>query len=207
VVYRSGTFSVAGTSASRTLLGMVILLAMGIAGCSTMGGPHGSSGGLRRFYLTKTTFQGNAAMTACGAGYHMASRFEILDVGVLDYDAGTGLTTDDSGSGPPSRPSRGEPIGPAGWVRTGRPSRFTEASPAGSASTNCGAWSSSSHEAYGTIAYLVDRFGDERGAAVGPWGGEAQSCDQQFHVWCVGNGAPREPASSDEESHHHRHPE
>lgn len=209
MVYRSRTPTVALTSASRRLLGIMIPVAIGVAGCSLTGGMRGSSTALRRFYLTKATSQGNAAMTACASGYHMASRFELFDVGVLEYDAGLGLTADDSGSGPPSRPAHGESIGAAGWVRTGRPSRFTEPGAAsGSASTNCGAWSSSSHDAHGTIAYLVDRFDDAAGAAGGAWSGEAQSCDIQYHVWCVENfGVSRSASSEPEERHHRRHDE
>src|SRR5207245_10636606 len=68
--------------------------------------------GRRRFYLTNESFQGNQAITACASGYHMASRFEILDVSVLQYDTGKGLTTDDSGAGPPSMAASYESPGP-----------------------------------------------------------------------------------------------
>src|SRR5436309_14626346 len=81
--------------------------------------------GRRRFYLTKESFQGNQAITACASGYHMASRFEILDVSVLQYDTGKGLTTDDSGAGPASTAAPYEPPRPVSCIRTGGTSQFT----------------------------------------------------------------------------------
>ena len=147
--------------------------------------------GRRRFYLTKGSFQGNRALTACAPGYHMASRFEILDVSVLAYDTSKGLTTDDSGSGPPSTAASYESPGPFGWIRTGGASQFTNpsgapGSTAGSASLNCATWSSNSPQAYGTVAYLTDRFTAGNDSA---WSGRPERCDVTSRVWCVQNAA------------------
>ena len=66
----------------------------------------------RAFYLTTTTHTGAQATTACAAGFHMASLWEIFDPSNLRYDATVGATADDSGAGPPFL---------GGWVRTGTP--------------------------------------------------------------------------------------
>jgi len=164
----------------------VIVLALGAAGCGAMRG--GSGTGLRRFYLTSGTFPGNKVLDACGRGYHMASRFELLDVGMLRYDAHLGFQTDDAGSGPPSHAAAYGTQDPSGWVRTGGSSRFTDATDRqGSALTNCAAWSTSSPEAYGTVAYLSDRFTVAGGAAAPVWDGGAERCDVPRHVWCIGD--------------------
>src|SRR5262245_60366073 len=62
-----------------------------------------------KFYLTKDGFQGNAVLTACDAGFHMASLWEIHDPSNLQYDT-RGFTLADAGSGPPAV---------LGWIRTG----------------------------------------------------------------------------------------
>jgi len=149
--------------------------------------------GRRRFYLTKESFQGNQAITACASGYHMASRFEILDVSVLQYDTGKGLTTDDSGAGPPSMAASYESPGPFGWIRTGGTSQFTNpTSVPGAASVNCATWSTNSPQAYGTVAFLTDRFTTDGNAVVPAWNGRAERCDVTARVWCVENSATRE---------------
>src|SRR5262249_13881860 len=166
---------------------IVLAVALGAAGCGIRGG-SGSGSGLRRFYLTSEAFPGNKVLDACGRGYHMASRFELLDVGMLRYDARVGFQTDDPGSGPPSHGAAYGTQDPSGWVRTGGSSRFTEATDQqGSALTNCAAWSTSSPEAYGTVAYLGDRFTVAGGAAAPVWNGGAERCDVPHHVWCIGD--------------------
>jgi len=164
-----------------------------------------NGGGLRSFYLTKAAVQGNRALDACGRGYHMASRFEILDVSVLDYDSSIGLTTDDSGSGPPSQAAAYDSPGPSGWVRTGGGSRFTDAAAgSGSAATNCAAWSTNSAQAYGTVAYLADRFSLDGGPLASVWNGGSQPCDRSYHVWCVENSAARGAGASSRVRHGNR---
>jgi hypothetical protein len=188
----------------RTWLWWVALvLVAGTTGCGILGGSGvhlGSSTALRMFYLSKETVQGSQALTACASGYHMASRFEILDVTVLEYDSGKGLTTDDAGSGPPSKAAGYESPGAVGWVRTGGPSQFTDPGGLpGSARTNCATWSTSSPEARGTVAYLSDEF-TRQNAAAGVWNGGAQACDVPSHVWCVQNFSAAAGTRSDAES-------
>jgi hypothetical protein len=65
----------------------------------------------RAFYLTQTQHTGGEALTACAAGYHMASLWEIFDPSNLRYESDLGRKNDDSGFGPPT--------GEVGWIRTG----------------------------------------------------------------------------------------
>src|SRR5438132_357918 len=87
----------------RTLVALLGVVALGAAGCSALHRSGGQGTG-RRFYLTVGTFPGNKVLDACAHGYHMASRFELLDVALLRYDSRVGFTTDDAGS---TRASRG----------------------------------------------------------------------------------------------------
>jgi len=172
----------------RTLVVLVGAVALGAAGCAVL---HRSGPGAgRRFYLTVETFPGNKVLDACARGYHMASRFELLDVAMLRYDSGVGFTTDDAGSGPPSHAAAYGSQDPSGWVRTGGSSRFTDATERqGSALTNCAAWSTSSPDAYGTVAYLSDRFTVGDGTAAPVWNGGSERCDVPHHVWCIADQA------------------
>jgi len=152
---------------------------------------------LRRFYLTKMPFQGSHAVDACARGFHMASRFELLDVSALEYDTKLGFRRDDSGSGPPIQGTPGLP-GASGWIRTGGPSQFSEPKDAtDSAVANCAAWSSNSHDAFGTVAHLTDRFAVDSNCSAVVWNGGPQRCDLANPVWCVETN----PASESEESH------
>src|SRR5262245_3348328 len=95
-----------------------------------------------KFYLTQEEFDGSAALTACARGYHMASFWEILDLGDLQYDSSRGFVTPDAGSGPPS-------VQP-GWVRTGY-YPYTGNVPGGS---NCAVWTSNASADNGTSVML-----------------------------------------------------
>lgn len=178
------------------------------AACSLVGSSAGRAvqgKGGRSFYLTKETVQGNRALDACARGYHMASRFEIADVTALTYESSIGLTTDDSGAGPPSEAAPYGSPGPSGWVRTGGASRFTDSAHAeGGAFTNCATWSTNSSEAYGTIAYLTDRFTLENGSPAPLWNGGSERCDRAYHVWCIGDPAESGTTRSGERWRRHR---
>ena len=167
--------------------GLVVALVLGTGACG-LGGPSSSScPGPRSFYLTKSPVQGNQVLTSCAAGFHMASRFEIASLSGLVYDSKRGAGSDDSGSGPPSSAATYSSTGPSGWIRTGGDARYTAtADPAGSASANCAVWSSNSHSAYGTVAFLKDRFAIENGAPA-LWDGRDERCHIPHPVWCVGN--------------------
>ncbi len=167
----------------RTLVRALVTLALaGAAACALMQSTAGRPGG-RRFYLTKESYRGNQVLGACARGYHTASRFEIWDTSALSYDSTVGLTTDDSGSGPPSEAASMAPPGPAGWVRTGGGSAIADSTgpSSGSAFANCAAWSTSSSQAFGTVAYLTDRFAGSNDV----WDGGSRGCDTAHHVWCV----------------------
>jgi hypothetical protein len=56
----------------------------------------------RKYYMTRDRYDGAHALTACAAGYHMASLWEIHETSNLRYDTELGLTRGDSGCGPPN---------------------------------------------------------------------------------------------------------
>ena len=168
-----------------------------IAGCAPHPRPPRSLEA-RRFYLTKDAVQGNQVLGACARGYHVASRFELLDVSSLRYDPTVGLTSADSGMGPPSRAAAYGSEDPSGWVRTGGSSRYTDTDGApGSAFANCAVWSTSSADAYGTVAYLIDRFTTD-GSPATVWNGQSVRCNLPHHVWCIEDSAGAAAPSDDE---------
>jgi hypothetical protein len=126
----------------------------------------------RKFYLTQTTHTGGQALSACAAGYHMASLWEINDPSNLRYDTQQGLTRDDSGSGPPSDVS--------GWMRTGFSANVSNTPGVG----NCQAWSSAEFTNYGSTAGLRP-FWATSATNISPWLGGALFCNQSIPVWCV----------------------
>ena len=129
-----------------------------------------------KFYLTQEVFLGSAALTACAGGYHMASLWEILELGSLKYDTSRGFVTPDAGSGPPST----QP----GWVRTGY-YPFSANVPGGS---NCEVWTSSSSGEYGTSVMLEPSWSPNAVASpISPWRAGTFSCDYRIQVWCVHN--------------------
>lgn len=126
----------------------------------------------RSFYLTTTTVLGNAATTACAAGFHMASLWEIHDVSTLQYDTSLGFTATDSGSGPPASI--------AGWIRTGVPS-FSNTVPG---NANCTSWTSNSAAQNGTRVNLQPQWA-LAAEFVTPWDATVQACGTTSRVWCV----------------------
>jgi hypothetical protein len=131
--------------------------------------------GQRKFYLTKTKHDGSQALTACAAGYHMASLWEIHDPSNMRYNTALGLTSPDSGSGPPTT------VLSEGWIRTGR---FNEGSHAGGAS--CQEWTADgSGSELGTAVYLTDLWATAPDQKIGPWHANQGTCNFPRHVWCV----------------------
>ena len=128
----------------------------------------------RQFYLTTTTHDGLSAPTACAAGYHMASLWEIHDPTQLRYDRTLGASGDDAGSGPPANDS--------GWIRTGANAQTA----AGPGDSNCNAYTSNSNADAGTLVELTEEW-DFEGSAISPWTGRELQCTTQFPVWCVQN--------------------
>jgi hypothetical protein len=126
----------------------------------------------RSFYLTPTTHNGAAALSACARGYHMASLWEILDPSNLRYDTDLGQTLTDSGSGPPS--------GLHGWIRTG-----TNASASAQAGVaNCSAWQSDSSTQDGSAVFPSPLW-NTPGVHGSPWGADTLACHLSPRVWCV----------------------
>ena len=126
----------------------------------------------RKFYVTKTTHNGAQALSACAAGYHMASLWEILEVSNLRYDTERGSTGDDSGFGPPSNF--------IGWIRTG----FSASELPHPGVANCNAWTSDNN-ALGTLVHLPDIWDSSNDTAITPWTAIFANCSNSQRVWCV----------------------
>ena len=127
--------------------------------------------GPRKFYLTKTPYNGAQALTACAAGYHMASLWEIYDPSNLRYDTELGYTLDDSGSGPPFL---------AGWIRTGWVADVSNDPGSG----NCNAWRSNRSSDQGSAVGLSIHW-SSTSSVISPRQTAATRCDAGLPVWCV----------------------
>jgi hypothetical protein len=130
--------------------------------------------GPRSFYLTRTGHDGNEVLTACAAGYHMASMWEIVDPSNLSYNTELGLTQDDSGSGPPSGESA------LGWVRTGR---ISFSGPGIAGQSNCNNWTTDADGHWGTIAWLSDNW--LSAPTTWPFRTDPGECISALRVWCM----------------------
>lgn len=127
----------------------------------------------RRYYLTTESYQGGSALSACAAGFHMASLWEIFDTSNLEYDTTLGITADDSGHGPPA--------GSGGWIRTGY---FDSDTLGGPGKLNCNSWTESVPGSYGTVVTLGSDWG-AAATAVSPWDSMIAVCMDGWQVWCV----------------------
>jgi hypothetical protein len=130
----------------------------------------------KKYYLTKTTHQGNTALTACAQGFHMASLWEIFDTSNLTYDTTQpdAVTGVDTGAGPPQS---------SGWIRTG--STQPPADPPIPGLANCNAWTTNDDSSNGTAAEHVSAWDVLGGAVVAPWVGIAGTCSIPDSVWCA----------------------
>jgi hypothetical protein len=172
----------AGTNVSLTTVGNNIQINAAITSTVTCA--------RRKFYMTSSFPQGNAALTACVAGYHMASLQEILDPSNLEYAHELGNiahSLPDSGSGPP--------FSTLAFVRTGVSDPSTGNTVAGNA--NCNVWTSNSTNEFGTVIALKPTWTDAP-SNVSPWDAITKECDNlsdatppagttgaRVHVWCV----------------------
>jgi hypothetical protein len=133
----------------------------------------------RACYLTKQTYDGSQALTACAVGYHMASLWEIREPSNLRYDTVLGLTTDDSGSGPPTDKLA------FGWIRTGS----SAATSGNLAVANCNAWTSNASTDFGAAVALSADWGGLSNPVgpIAPWESIVFNCDNHHHVrvWCL----------------------
>jgi hypothetical protein len=132
-----------------------------------------TSDGRRRYYLSANSVFGNAALSVCTPGFHMAALFELLLPGALAYATTLGYQPPvDKGSGPPS--------GYQGWVRTGWESTGSATPGVG----NCSYWTSNSASFFGTLVNLQQNWNGS-GTAIWPWVASSQSCAGGARVWCI----------------------
>jgi len=134
----------------------------------------------RQYYLSNDMYTGSGALTACSAGYHMASVWEIYDPSNLEYNSTLGVTYDDSGFGPPTL------VIASGWVRTGYSARTANGD---IGLPNCGAWTSSSSESYGTYLRLVSAWDNASSIDFFIWDAATIGCNSIWRVWCVADRA------------------
>jgi hypothetical protein len=136
----------------------------------------------RTYYLTQTEHNGSQARTACAAGYHMASLWEIFDTSNLKYNTELGFTQGDSGFGPPTAGPGppGQPL-PVGWIRTGA----RAVSSTGPGLGNCNAWTSASDTVFGTTVSLLFLWSSTDLTIISPWFASTTGCDDLRKVWCV----------------------
>jgi hypothetical protein len=127
----------------------------------------------RRFYQTSTTHAANAVLTACAAGFHMASLWEIIDRSGLAYDTVLGVTNDDSGEGPPA-------IVEFSWIRTGYNAWGSSMGPG---IANCTAWTSTSAARWGTAVSITDW--SDPPETIGDWKADDFDCSGTRRTWCV----------------------
>jgi len=129
----------------------------------------------RRFYLTKTGWQGGGATNFCAQGFHMASTWELADK-TLRYDSTLGDSSRaDMGQGAPTILF--------GWVRTGY---IALGSSSGTGLNNCNAWTTSLSSLSGTAVSLGAI--QPGGATDGPpWVAANWQCNTTLQVWCVEN--------------------
>ncbi len=126
------------------------------------------------FYITSSNFSGSQPKTACSAGYHMASIWEILDVSnlVYAYDHPAAYTKGDSSFGPPSSWY--------GWVRTG----YNNSTVNTAGLANCNGWTSNTAGEYGSIIRLAHDWVTAPGE-IGTWDTSTWSCGGTAPVWCI----------------------
>jgi hypothetical protein len=129
--------------------------------------------GPRTFYVTPGLFTGNEALKACGAGYHLASYFEIREPSNFAYDIRRGLRHARYQAGPPVSNGGGgyDPL--QAWLDDGQ---------APNADSNCTGWTDSTGSR-GQTMYLYLRT----------YAFVQADCGEEHHVWCVSDAyAPPE---------------
>ena len=130
----------------------------------------------RRYYITSEYYAADEVLTACAAGFHAASLWEIYDTTTLHYDRTLGIATSaDQGSGPPTD------LG--GWIRTGHHNFLDPPEIPGQMS--CNAWRSTSGDDKGTVVWLGSWWDAEPVESSSPWIATLWQCDLHQSVWCV----------------------
>jgi hypothetical protein len=129
---------------------------------------------LRQYYLTSSdAYDGSQATSACSAGYHMASLWEILDPSNLRYNTSLGDSRADSGMGPPTVSF--------GWVRTGH-NNDTGTTPG---QANCNTWSVTNAISNGTTVRLAADWSAADQQDMFVWDVGIHACSDTAPVWCV----------------------
>lgn len=154
---------------------------LGAGGGRSIAGPPGQGNACddgrctryRRYYLSKNVADGASALTACDAGFHMASLWEIHDTSQLTYDVTLGRVAADSGFGPVSDRT-------LGWIRNGSFSYEDDLYP-----QNCNAWTSASSGGLGARVRLTDLYTPLPATMFAPWEMTVSSCATLSAVWCV----------------------
>ena len=137
----------------------------------------------KMYYLTKNSFEGGDAITACDSGFHMASisEIEIQDSSNLQYvNRSTTVydsLVDDQGLGSPS--------GHMGWVRSGVSS--DEFPDPFSRSDDCNLWTVRSRAFSGSTAQLLSTWDvlDTCPVPCKRWIPSTSTCESYVRVWCV----------------------
>jgi hypothetical protein len=126
------------------------------------------------YYLTDFSVNGSQALTACTAGYHMASLWELYDLSNLRYNSShpDAYVKADSGQGPPSLWY--------GWVRTGYNSSVSNVAGQG----NCANWTSTTPSENGTIMRLTNNWAVSPGG-IGSWEPDPWTCGGTAPIWCI----------------------
>ena len=133
------------------------------------------------YYLTKNSFDGGDAITACDSGFHMASISEIQDPSHLQYamsNSSAYVPARDEGSEPPAALD--------GWVRTGLPSAGPDPF---SRSDDCDLYTTRSIVVSGTTVHLLSLW-DVDAPNTNPdpvrwWLSSATTCASNLRVWCA----------------------
>lgn len=129
----------------------------------------------RGYYQTGALTNGSGALTACAAGYHMATLAEIFNTAALRYaeEVAGAAQAADSGNGPP--------YGFAGWIRTGTATSVANTIGQG----NCSLWTSSAAANFGTTLVLDTSWKGAAPSNISPWNAVTATCDSSRRVWCV----------------------
>ena len=141
----------------------------------------------KMYYLTKNSFDGGDAITACDPGFHMAILSEIQDPSTLQYAPRRTPAYDSPYDSPPSDQASDQFPDHTGWVRT-------DADPVtGFGYNNCDVWRSSSDQQSGTTMTRRSLWGENNGLSLyeepdpAAWWQSTRtaSCAQPEFVWCA----------------------
>ncbi len=137
------------------------------------------SRGVPLFYLTSALVNGDEATTACDAGFHMASFWEIRELGDVEYDPTRGEVSLDGGEGPPAAVIALLTTRALGWVRTGGDNLNV-----GAGRATCSGWTDGTGAHHGTVVRLAEPWTDPATDAS-PWVASVFFCNSTLRVWCV----------------------